>query len=136
MINNITILDKVLNKDWWQKISRSKHLSGHCHRNSPFETDDSCGNCDGARCETCSTIVEPPHLEFGCTVDILEPIVYESIREQYPDLSEEEVKDLTSEFVYSDVNRYSYKGFHLVWPTDTQLKFNHLETYNEWVEAL
>lgn len=28
-------------------------FTGHMYRNSPYETCDSCGNCDGARCETC-----------------------------------------------------------------------------------
>lgn len=32
----------------------SKHLSGHIYRNSPYESDDSCGTCDGARCDSCS----------------------------------------------------------------------------------
>ena len=29
-------------------------FTGHMYRNSPYETSDSCGNCDGARCDTCS----------------------------------------------------------------------------------
>lgn len=30
-----------------------KKYTGHMYRNSPYETDSDCGNCDGARCETC-----------------------------------------------------------------------------------
>jgi hypothetical protein len=26
-------------------------LTGHLYRNSPYETDSSCGNCDGGRCD-------------------------------------------------------------------------------------
>ena len=33
-------------------------LSGHLYRGAPHETDNSCGNCDGARCETCVEIHE------------------------------------------------------------------------------
>ena len=28
-------------------------LTSHMYRNSPYESCDSCGNCDGARCESC-----------------------------------------------------------------------------------
>lgn len=28
-------------------------LTGHTHAGSPYETSDSCGNCDGARCNRC-----------------------------------------------------------------------------------
>lgn len=32
------------------------HLTGHMHYNSPFETDNSCGNCGGANCDRCREI--------------------------------------------------------------------------------
>lgn len=31
----------------------SKCYSGHMYLNSPYESDNSCGNCDGAKCERC-----------------------------------------------------------------------------------
>ena len=31
----------------------SKMYSGHSYYNSPYETSDSCGNCNGAMCEWC-----------------------------------------------------------------------------------
>lgn len=31
----------------------SRYYSGHIYRNSPYESDDNCGTCDGARCDTC-----------------------------------------------------------------------------------
>jgi hypothetical protein len=37
-------------------IFRSIELTGHMYRNSPHETCDSCGNCDGARCDSCKKI--------------------------------------------------------------------------------
>jgi hypothetical protein len=34
----------------------TKHFSGHTYFNSPYETDDDCGTCSGARCDTCKEI--------------------------------------------------------------------------------
>ena len=34
-------------------IHKTSFLSGHMYRNSPNESSDSCGNCDGANCDTC-----------------------------------------------------------------------------------
>lgn len=31
----------------------SSYLSGHLWRGSAMETDNSCGNCDGANCDSC-----------------------------------------------------------------------------------
>ena len=31
----------------------TRALTGHTHYMSPYECYDSCGTCDGARCETC-----------------------------------------------------------------------------------
>ena len=30
-----------------------RHFSKHTHHNSPIESDDNCGTCDGANCDTC-----------------------------------------------------------------------------------
>lgn len=37
------------------------HMSGHLCRGSAIETDSSCGNCDGGRCESCTEIFEVVH---------------------------------------------------------------------------
>lgn len=29
-------------------------FTGHMYRNSPYESDSDCGNCNGARCDTCT----------------------------------------------------------------------------------
>lgn len=42
----------------------SKVLTGHMHYMSPYETYDSCGNCDGARCDRCKTIYEVQDFDF------------------------------------------------------------------------
>ncbi len=33
-----------------------QYLSGHLYRRSEYESDNSCGNCDGARCDSCELI--------------------------------------------------------------------------------
>ena len=33
-------------------------LSGHLYRGSAIETDTSCGNCDGARCDYCKVVTK------------------------------------------------------------------------------
>lgn len=44
----------------------SMSLSGHLCRGSVMETDNSCGNCDGGRCDSCREVYtvsmyDPPH---------------------------------------------------------------------------
>lgn len=38
----------------WKKMTM--RLSGHLWSGSAMETDDSCGNCDGARCDSCRKV--------------------------------------------------------------------------------
>lgn len=33
-----------------------KLMTGHMHRGSAYESDDSCGNCDGANCDSCKVV--------------------------------------------------------------------------------
>jgi hypothetical protein len=37
-------------------IHKTSHLTGHMYYMSPYETDDACGNCDGAKCDHCRMI--------------------------------------------------------------------------------
>lgn len=37
-----------------EPLSLETELTGHMYRGSAHETCDSCGNCDGARCDTCT----------------------------------------------------------------------------------
>lgn len=39
-------------------------LTGHMYYMSPYETYDSCGNCDGARCDRCKTLYEVQDFDF------------------------------------------------------------------------
>lgn len=45
----------------------SKCLSGHMYYGSPYETDDSCGNCDGAKCERCKERYRVTNFSDKCT---------------------------------------------------------------------
>ena len=40
----------------WKEIKMSK--TGHLWRGSAMETYDSCGNCDGGRCDSCRDLYE------------------------------------------------------------------------------
>lgn len=48
-----------------RKLWCTIHYSGHMHSGSPYETDDSCGNCDGARCETCRKVYQIEDFDTG-----------------------------------------------------------------------
>ena len=43
--------------DW--EATMSMRYSGHLHRGSPYETDNSCGNCDGANCADEDDVCNP-----------------------------------------------------------------------------
>ena len=40
----------------FNEIGSSMELSGHMYKGSAYETANSCGNCDGARCENCEKV--------------------------------------------------------------------------------
>ena len=40
----------------WRKKALEKSLSGHLYHGSAMETSSSCGNCDGANCDTCAPV--------------------------------------------------------------------------------
>ena len=49
-------LDKELWHDWGDFIPF--HYTGHTHYRSPYECDDNCGTCDGARCDSCHKVYD------------------------------------------------------------------------------
>ena len=58
-------LPKARTGEMWHYVSET-YYTGHMYRNSPYETDDSCGNCDGARCDTCRDAVrEELHFRYS-----------------------------------------------------------------------
>jgi hypothetical protein len=101
MINkNIDIMDKVGNEDFWNPENPRKEYSHHMYRNSPYETCDSCGNCNGAYCDICSEVTIPGHLSFSIYTDTI-----------YQWLVEKDIpEDVASVVAYSDSCPYRYKG--------------------------
>ncbi len=117
----VSIIDDILDEKFWRVASPSKHMSGHMYRNSPFETDNSCGNCDGARCELCHEIIEPSHLECELAVDILEELLKKH------GVPEEDASNI----VYDDYchNRSGDYMFHF--PSDFELEEKHKDFYDK-----
>lgn len=70
----IDVLDDVLDEKYWSICPPQKHMSRHSYRNSPYESDESCANCDGVNCEICKEIITPTHLECAIPVNILEDL--------------------------------------------------------------
>lgn len=48
-------LEEKLGDEVWDLWLYSE-LTGHMYRGSPHETSNSCGNCDGARCDGCKLV--------------------------------------------------------------------------------
>jgi len=116
---SINIVKFVGNKEYWS-VDTDTCLTGHMHRNSPYEMADSCGTCNGANCDYCKKIVTT-EVHFSVSVNILEGWL----------LSLDIPHDVVSELVYSDTNRRSYKGYRLLWPDEDDLKEVYPQLYDE-----
>lgn len=123
-ITTIDIMEKVLDPKYWMYFSESKEHSKHCHRNSPYETSNSCANCDGARCYDCELITIPEHLELCMTSDKLCDII---INEGVP-------KDIARFFAYDDSCELHYKGYKLIWPSANMFKSKYPLVYEEYLK--
>ena len=49
----------------WSLVGGDVHLTGHMHYRSPYEMDDSCGTCDGAKCDYCHKVVDEYHYKMA-----------------------------------------------------------------------
>ena len=116
---NINIIARVASEDFWTPEQPTVEYSGHMYFGSPFESADSCGTCNGAKCDYCHKIVTPSCWSFSTYSDTLYKWVLE---EGVPE-------DIAKELVYSDYCRHSYKGYNLVWPTEEMLEESHPEFY-------
>jgi len=116
----IDIMDKANDEKFWQPEGSKSYYSQHLYRNSPFESSDSCGNCNGANCDSCVLIAIPAQLEFSIYSDILYDWM---IQDGVPE-------EVASELAYSDSCRRNYKGYTLVWPTENMLKEQYPELYH------
>ena len=75
MKTKVEMPKSILNdKDNWRFEDTSYYMSGHMYRGTSmeaFETIDSCGNCDGARCDYCEKREIPAHWELAVESDKL-----------------------------------------------------------------
>ena len=117
----IDILDKVLEPEFWTMMMERKRYTGHLYRNSPYESDDSCGNCDGARCDICKEIIIPADIECSIQCDKLEQML----------LDKNVPKDVAEFLTYDDSGKTKYKGYRLIFPDASRLKEKYPEKYEE-----
>ncbi len=101
-------------KPYMEFTPARSHMSHHMYRNSPFETDDKCGNCDGARCDGCESIIEAAHYEAAIPCDKLE----EMLAKVADFLPEKLRKDLVYDDYTSYVD-YECKRYRIEWPRKT-----------------
>lgn len=109
-MKEVVYLSDVLIKNpaFWRREGESFYYSGHCHRGSAIETDDSCGNCDGANCDFCKKIVVDAHYEFSVYTDVI-----------YADLLQQGVnEDIASDLAYND---FGCKTHSLHMPTEDEM---------------
>ena len=100
---------------WYVSQIKISHLTGHTHYNSPIESDDDCGTCDGANCDRC-------HREYENTIQMhgFDCIELEEIckKEGVPD-------DVASDMIYNDYyNPYS-GGWQIHWPTWEEIEYTY-----------
>jgi hypothetical protein len=99
-------------------------LSGHCHRNSTFETSNSCGNCDGACCDYCEKIPND-EIEVSIPSDELEQML----------ISKGCPEDVASDFAYNDFVRNHCRGYYFYFPTESGLKMNRPDLVEAFYKA-
>lgn len=111
----IDIINRVANEKFWKLECAKGYYSHHLYVNSPHETSDSCGNCDGASCDSCSWVKVPAHFACGIPYDVL----FQWLLEE--NVPEDNISRL--------INNHIIDGYQLVWPTETMLKETHPELY-------
>jgi hypothetical protein len=104
---------------YWRWANDRTHMSGHLYRNSPFESDDGCGNCNGAKCDYCREIIEHGHFECSivCT-DLEKMLKLEGVDD-----------DSISHLVYDD-SATCYNGYKIEWPTEETMERDKPGFYN------
>ena len=86
-------------------------LSGHIYRNSPFETADSCGNCDGANCDICKKIPNDS-IEISIPSDELVQML----------MTKGAPEDIAKDFAYDDFVGNLHKGYYFCFPSQSGLE--------------
>jgi len=118
----IDLTKAALNPKYWRK-NYVEYMSGHMHRNSPYETSHSCGNCDGARCKHCKKI-EYWEFEFSAPYDICIDMV----------ISCGIAKDIAENYIMDDFYRNGQDGYFFLWPSEATLEKDFPEFYQKLKE--
>jgi len=97
------------------RIYERKSFTGHLYRNSMYESDDNCGTCDGARCDTCKTriILEAIVNEPG---RYIEKTIYNGFSREEADKIKEEWKEKELICIATSITqaaRLSIEGQHI-----------------------
>jgi len=112
---SLDILPKVLDKKYWEDRRNVFHYTGHDHFMSPYECDDNCGTCGGARCDRCRKVYDGFDFVYSSYQ------IYELTKEF--GVTEEEAYDL---YEYGKTDKYL---LHI--PTEYDLKTRYPEFYQE-----
>ena len=95
-------------KSNWRYKDASYYMSGHMYRGTSmeaFETIDSCGNCDGASCDTCERREIPAGWELSVETDKLcKALINDGVH-----------KDVAEDLAYND---FGCKTHWLKWDYD------------------
>lgn len=126
----LNILKHLLDEKYWKK-EHIKYYSGHMYANSPYETSDSCNNCDGAKCDHCKLI---EYDELECSIPTNE--LYDLLKKEgAPD-------DVASYYAYDDKSFYKIKmtgsdgnTYMFVFPNERYLKVEYPEVYAKIVNG-
>ena len=106
MKTRVTLSDSLINNPaFWEKTEETFYYSGHCHRGSAIEADDTCDNCDGANCDWCKKFVVNAHYQFRCYSDV----IYHDLLSQGID------KEAAADLAYSD---WGCKTHYIAYPTE------------------
>lgn len=120
-MKTVSIIDHVLDPKYWHHSFEQIHYTGHMYYNSPFESDDNCGTCDGARCDTCKKITIPAGIECGIPTDELKELL---IKVGVPE-------NVAADMAYDDFYSPIKSGWKLIWPDENELKSKYPEKYDE-----
>lgn len=65
----LVIVNDFGNKEEFPMVVVENFLSEHLYRCSPYESADTCGNCNGAKCDTCHTYYKVTEYSEPVTTD-------------------------------------------------------------------
>lgn len=118
-------IDKyVLDEKYWEYEVGTGYYSNHVYRNSPYESSDTCANCNGALCDGCKFIMVKGNFICSIPSDELCNMI---IKEGAP-------KEIAEELAFcADMCLDKIKDYILVYPTDYTIKKSHNDFYQKLI---